>query len=109
MNSKRVVQKSLKKSQSEKSSSSQPTFLISEEYKEQVRNSSYLGKKGYTIPKSVLIKEDEAFLKTDLFVKPELNNAVQYNQLENQPFPVFRENEKKIYLNFMKKKIKVIL
>lgn len=76
-----------------------PDFEPSEEYKQKIRNSARLGRKGYTILKSLLDKEDEEFLKYDLFVKPEVSGA-QYigNAAENAPFPVFRENENKIYL-----------
>ena len=45
----------------------EPTFEIVEEYKHTVLANAYIGKKGYTISKSVLSKEDEAFLKKDLF------------------------------------------
>jgi superfamily II DNA or RNA helicase len=75
-------------------------FSPDESYKNNVCNNSYIGKKGYTIPKSVLCKEDEEFLKKDLFVKPELFGVVfggtQFT--EEIAFPVYRENDKKIYI-----------
>jgi Hom_end-associated Hint/Type III restriction enzyme, res subunit/Homing endonuclease len=72
-------------------------YKPSEEYRERVKSQSYLGKKGYTIPKSVLEKEDEEFLKKDLFVKPEVSGATYGMDISN-PFPVFRENANKLYL-----------
>jgi len=71
-------------------------YTPSQEYKNIVCSQSYLGKKGYTIPKSCLQKEDEEFLRKDLFVKPMLFGSTY--GAEMNPFPVFRENENKIYL-----------
>jgi hypothetical protein len=34
----------------------QTKFILTDEYKTTIRNNSYLGKKGYTIPKSILDK-----------------------------------------------------
>ena len=52
----------------------QPTlkdsFILKPEYKENVRISSYLGKKGYTIPKTIMTEEDIKYIKDDLLVKP---------------------------------------
>lgn len=70
----------------------------STEYKEIIINQAYLGKKGYTIPKKILEKEDEVFLRKDLFVKPEVNGINYGAVTEDSYFPVFRENENKIYL-----------
>jgi len=69
-----------------------------ETYKESIRSVAYLGKKGYTIPKASLEKEDEEFLRKDLFVKPEIHGANFGGAPEVTPFPVFRENSNKIYL-----------
>ena len=56
---------------------------------------SYIGKKGYTIPKSILSKDEYDFLKNDLFMKPfSLMKGLDINE----PFPVYRESEKKIYI-----------
>lgn len=72
-------------------------FVVTEEYKNIIRSQSYLGKKGYTIPKSIISKQDEEFLRKDLFVKPVLmGNA--FGAAENTTFPVFRENANKMYL-----------
>ena len=70
----------------------------SPEYKEIIINNAYLGKKGYTIPKNILEKEDQEFIRKDLFVKPEVNGINYGAVTEDSYFPVFRENENKIYL-----------
>lgn len=72
-------------------------FVLGPEYKNLVLEQSYLGKKGYTIPKSVLVQEDLNFLRNDLLVKPQMFGA-GYGTPEANAFPVFRENDKKIYL-----------
>jgi superfamily II DNA or RNA helicase len=71
-------------------------YVPSLEYKTNVCSQSYLGKKGYTIPKSCLQKEDDEFLRKDLFVRPMLFGSTYGADMN--PFPVFRENENKIYL-----------
>jgi len=79
---------------------SKTVLELSSEYKELVCSQSYIGKKGYTIPKLVLSKEDYAFLCEDLFVKPQLFGAqfggAQF--VEESAFPVYRENTQKIYI-----------
>jgi superfamily II DNA or RNA helicase len=75
-------------------------LVLTGDYKERVRQSSYLGKKGYTIKKESLSKEDIDFLHTDLFVKPETFGP-KYGKPGEQDevaFPVYKENEKKIYV-----------
>jgi superfamily II DNA or RNA helicase len=74
-----------------------PKFVLSDDYLKTICSQSYLGKKGYTIPKSILSKEDEEFLKKELFVKPEIFGA-NYGTQAEPAFPVFRENSNKIYL-----------
>ena len=74
-----------------------PKYVPSDDYLKTVCSQSYLGKKGYTIPKSVLSKEDEEYLKKELFVKPEVFGA-NYGAPVESAFPVFRENSNKIYL-----------
>jgi len=71
-------------------------FVLDDEYRQKVRSESYLGKKGYTIPKSILQKEDEEFLKRDLFVKPVIFGVG--GDVGSNAFPVYRENTQKIYL-----------
>ena len=70
---------------------------ITTEYKTKVCTESYLGTKGYTIPKSVLTPADLEFLKKDLFLKPQTPGPSFGPALEDA-FPVYRENEKKIYI-----------
>ena len=80
-----------------KTSPKNKEFILKDEYKEKIANSSHLGKKGYTILKSELSVEDLQFLKNDLHVKPQ-NFSIKSNSAESSPFSVFRENEKKIYI-----------
>lgn len=71
---------------------------LSEEYKETIRNNSYLGKKGYTILRSSISEEDQKVLYEELNVKP-ITSGVVYNAAQDQgQFPVYRENAKKIYI-----------
>ena len=73
----------------------QTKFILTDEYKTNIRNLSYLGKKGYTIPKSILDKRDEDEIRKELFVKPILFGPTQ---VDMTAFPVFRENANKYYL-----------
>ena len=72
--------------------------VLSDAYKQGVCEHAYLGKKGYTIPKHVLTEEDLAFLKTDLYVKPESSSAIFGMGVDEPSFAVFRENAAKIYI-----------
>ena len=74
----------------------EPAYVLAEEDLQQIRAQSYLGKKGYTIPKSALTKEEEVFLKKDLFMQP-VSHGVSYGVPEGA-FPVYRENANKIYV-----------
>lgn len=59
----------------------------------------YLGKKGYTIAKSSLSEKELLELKKSLTLKPQLPGQQFAGGVNiNQPFPVFRENGKKIYI-----------
>jgi superfamily II DNA or RNA helicase len=87
-----------KKSATSKKPPPPPIYVPSDEYKTIICNNAYLGKKGYTIPKSLLEKDDEEFLRRDLFVKPEVHGANFGGAPEATPFPVFRENVNKMYL-----------
>jgi superfamily II DNA or RNA helicase len=73
-----------------------PTYTITEEYRSQIVTNAYLGKKGYTIPKSLLTKQEEDFLKKDLYLSP-VTHGVSYGVAETA-FPVYRENTNKIYI-----------
>ena len=72
------------------------TGFLTEEYKTRVCANSYLGKKGYTVPKEYLVKEDIEFLYKDLFCKPVMFGP--QTQAEESAFPVYKENAKKIYI-----------
>lgn len=68
---------------------------------ETIRAGSYLGKKGYTIPKSLLSKEELDFLKKELFVKPVVGYQVGGGGGDSEAssaFSVYRENANKMYL-----------
>ena len=73
--------------------------VLSAEEKERIRQTSYIGKKGYTIPKTEISKKEEEFLKRDLFVKP-IVPGMQFGNPgdESSAFPVYRENLNKMYL-----------
>jgi hypothetical protein len=76
------------------------SLLLKPEYKENVRSAGYLGKKGYTIPKSVMTEEDIACLKEELLVKP-VEMKMSYGApgaAQANAFPVYKENDKKMYL-----------
>jgi len=75
-----------------------PKFQLKPEYKEKVRVQSYLGKKGYTIPKVVLEAEDLVQLKETLLLKPFVPGPQYGGPSEETAFPVYRENTAKIYL-----------
>lgn len=66
-------------------------------YKETVRNNSYLGKKGYTIPKLYLHNNDYEFLKKDLLMIP-FTIGPSFGKTDDTSFPVYRENVAKIYI-----------
>ena len=57
----------------------------------------YIGKKGYTILKSSLTEDVLNRTKSELWLKPQMPGK-QYTQNQVQAFPVFRENDKKLYI-----------
>jgi superfamily II DNA or RNA helicase len=69
-------------------------FQVTETYQEMVRTNAYIGKKGYTIPKSILDPKDYECLKLELTMKP--FSMTTYTEVTE--FPVYRENPAKIYL-----------
>ena len=71
---------------------------LTDDYKNQVCEHAYLGKKGYTIPKSILSEEDLYSLYEELKVKPESANILYGVSMDDCTFPVYRENDKKIYI-----------
>jgi superfamily II DNA or RNA helicase len=70
---------------------------LTTEYKAKVCVESYIGSKGYTIPKSALTTQDLEFLKKDLFLKPQTSGP-SFGPALDDAFPVYRENEKKMYI-----------
>lgn len=73
--------------------------ILNTDYVSNVQTNSYLGKKGYTIPINVLSKDDLEFLRKELFIKPVVQGINYGPQSDGATaFPVFRENQKKIYL-----------
>jgi superfamily II DNA or RNA helicase len=73
-----------------------PAFRLTEEYRNTVAASAYLGKKGYTIPKSVLAEEDLVLLYKELLVKPVIFGPG--SAAPESEFAVYRENTNKIYI-----------
>ena len=76
------------------------SFVLTDDYIQTIRSHAYIGKKGYTIPRSVMSDEDVAFLHKDLFVKPFVP-GVNYGGAQSDlatAFPVYRENKNKMYL-----------
>ena len=71
--------------------------ILTEEYKAAVLNESYLGKKGYTIPKSILTLEDIDTIKKELLMAP-ITNFNPMAAATESAFPVYRENANKLYL-----------
>jgi len=61
-----------------------------------ISEQSYLGQKGYTIPKSALTPQELARLKEDLFKTPVIHGMKTADA--NPGFPIYRENDKKIYV-----------
>ena len=73
--------------------------IITDELRNIICEKSYLGKKGYTVPKDVLSVEELEFLKTDLVLKPFVPGCgYGVPAGDEAAFPVYRENDKKIYL-----------
>jgi len=79
-----------------KSRSSILSFVPSAQYKELIRSQSYLGKKGYTIPKSCLDIKDLEVVKKDLMMVPFVLGPMRGGEVTS--FPIYRENAAKIYL-----------
>jgi superfamily II DNA or RNA helicase len=74
-------------------------WTMTPEYREKIRQNSYIGKKGYTILKSYLHKNDEDFLKEECTMIPFTNNSFTCGGSTNETkFYVYRESENKIYI-----------
>ena len=72
-------------------------YTIDQEYKNIIVDNSYLGKKGYTIPKKCLTTEDYESLKKELLLQPETIGP-KIGTYHNNSFPVYRENGNKVYI-----------
>ena len=72
-------------------------LILTEQYRQDVASRSHLGRRGYTIPKSSLTKEDLDFLCKDLMLKPVVMGP-SYGPEKEAAFPVYRENTNKIYV-----------
>ena len=58
-------------------------------------NSTYFGKKGYTVPKNMLSISEQNMIRDDLTVSPNVNISMGGNKVQ---FPIYRESPKKFYL-----------
>ena len=91
-------------SEREKENQTETEKEISEEYKQKVCENSYLGVRGYTIPKSVLDKEEIQFLKKATTIKPKVSGPTfgppggGMGAQDVKPYPYFRENDAKFFL-----------
>jgi superfamily II DNA or RNA helicase len=74
------------------------THVLTSNEKEDIAKQSYLGKKGYTIPKACLSEAELNHLKEELKVSPEVQGPQYGVPQDNSSFPVYRENDKKIYI-----------
>jgi superfamily II DNA or RNA helicase len=76
-----------------------PPHKLDDKTKKVILDASYIGKKGYTIPKSMIPEKELEFLKTDLFLKPVVPGpAFAQAAAEDASFPVYRENSNKMYI-----------
>ena len=72
--------------------------FLTEEYRQRICATAYLGKKGYTLMKENLVKADLEFLYKDLFCKPATFGPGAAAAALESAFPVYRENPKKLYI-----------
>ena len=68
--------------------------ILSESERSMVRESAYLGRRGYVVKKSALSPEEMANLREELYVRA----APGIQGEEVVAFPVYRENDNKFYL-----------
>lgn len=73
-------------------------YKLDDATKQSILEASYIGKKGYTVPKSVLPEKELEFLKKDLFLKPQVPGPAFAQAQGDAAFPVYRENPNKIYI-----------
>lgn len=69
-------------------------FQLTEDYCKNIRATSYIGQKGYTLWKDHVHKSDFEQIKKDLFKIPAVNGKPQ----KDLGFPIYRENARKLYL-----------
>lgn len=72
-------------------------FVLTPEIKTAIASSSYLGQKGYTIPKSVLPPDELNVLYKELCLTPVVEAPIS-GMPPPVPIPVYKENAKKIYI-----------
>ena len=72
-----------------------PAWKPTPEYKEQIRGQAYLGKKGYTIPKTAMNTTDIEEVKKELSMTPFTMGPKTGPPIS---FPMYRENAAKMYL-----------
>ena len=72
-------------------------WALTDPYRETVRSQSYIGKKGYTLPKAVLAPPDLQALYQELYMVPAQHGPVAAHD-PSASFPVYRENTNKIYV-----------
>jgi len=72
-------------------------YLLTPEMKTTIASNSYLGQKGYTIPKSVLLPDELAVLYKELRLTPVVETPIS-GMPPSLPIPVYKENTKKIYI-----------
>ena len=70
---------------------------VTDEIKMTIVKHSYLGQKGYTIPKSILPPEELNILYSELCLIPTIETPIAGTP-PPLPIPVFKENSKKIYI-----------
>jgi superfamily II DNA or RNA helicase len=63
-----------------------------------IKDNSYIGKKGYTVSKSLFTGEQLRKIQQDLNVKPIIVGGMGGKGDQTQTFPCYRESEKKLYL-----------
>jgi len=59
---------------------------------------TYLGQKGYTIPKNELSVENQVKIRNDLIIKPYVPGAPPGANKESNGFPAYRESSNKFYV-----------
>jgi len=74
-----------------------PLPTLTDELKTTITKNSYLGQKGYTIPKSILPPEELNILYNELCLIPTIETPITGNPPQ-LPIHVFKENSKKIYI-----------